>query len=103
MFLGLHLLAGKYLFNDALLINNKGGADGTFGFFAVHHLLAPGTHRLQQRLVDISNQRERQFMLLLEQDGVASGLCWKMKAWFLSLTDMWICSGIFGNRKRSDG
>ena len=46
MLLGLHLLAGKDLLDDALLINNKGGADGAFSLLAVHHLLAPGTHRL---------------------------------------------------------
>ena len=28
VFLGLHLLTSKYLLDDALLINNKGGADG---------------------------------------------------------------------------
>ena len=66
MFFGLHLFACKYLLYDALLINNKGGADGAFGLLAVHHLLAPSTHCLQQRLVHVSNQRERQFVLLLE-------------------------------------
>ena len=68
VFLGLHLLTSKYLLDDALLINNKGGADGALGLLAVHHLLTPSTHRLQQRLVNVSNQRERQLMLLLKLD-----------------------------------
>ena len=45
VFLGLHLLTSKYLLDDALLINNKGGADGAFSLLAVHHLFTSGTHR----------------------------------------------------------
>ena len=41
---GFDLLANKDLLDDALLIYNKGGADGALGLLAIHHLLAPGTH-----------------------------------------------------------
>ena len=46
VFLGLHLLAGENLFDDALLINNKGGADSTHRLLTIHRLLTPGTHGL---------------------------------------------------------
>ena len=42
MFLGLHLLAGKNLLNDAFFVDDKGGADGT------HSLLTNGQYRLSE-------------------------------------------------------
>ena len=41
---GFHLLAGKDLFDDTLFVDDKGGADGTHGLFAIHVLFAPCTH-----------------------------------------------------------
>ena len=66
MFFGLDLLASKDLFDDAFFINDKGGSDSAKGLLTIHHLLAPGTHRFHQRLIDIGNQREGQLVLLLE-------------------------------------
>ena len=66
VFLRLNLLACKYLLNDALLVNDKGGADGALSLLAVHHLLAPSTHGLHQGLIHIGNQGEGQSVLLLE-------------------------------------
>ena len=66
MLLGLHLLTSEDLLDDALLINNKGSANGAHGLLAIHILLTPGAHRLQELVVDVSNQGERQLMLLLE-------------------------------------
>ena len=58
MLFGLHLFAGKDLFNDAFFVDDKGGADGAHGLFAIHRFLAPCAHRLQKCVVDIGNQGE---------------------------------------------
>ena len=60
MLLGLHLLASKDVFDDALLVDDEGSADGAHRLLAVHILLSPSTHRLQERMIHIGNQRKRQ-------------------------------------------
>ncbi len=57
MLLGLHLLACKDLFDDALFVDDKGCSDSSHGLFAIHRLLSPSTHRLQEFMIDVSNQR----------------------------------------------
>ena len=66
MLFGLHLLASEYLLDDTLLIDNKRGADSAHGLLAIHRFLAPGSHGLKQLVIDICNQWERQFILILK-------------------------------------
>lgn len=66
VFLGLHLLASEDVLDDALLVDDESGANRAHRLLAIHVFLAPCAHRLQQRVVNIGNQGERQFVLLLE-------------------------------------
>ena len=66
MLFGLDLLASEDLFDDALFVDDEGGTDGAHGLFAIHGLLTPGAHGLEQGVVDISYQGEGQFVLFLE-------------------------------------
>ena len=63
MLFRLHLLASEDLLDDALFVDDKGGADGSHCLLAIHHFLTPGTHHLHQRLVYISNQGKGQLKL----------------------------------------
>ena len=66
MLFGFHLLASEDPLNDTLLIDDKGGANSSHGLLAVHILLTPGAHRLQQFMVDVGNQGEGQLVFVLE-------------------------------------
>ena len=66
MLFGFDLLAGEDLFDNALFVDDEGGADGAHGLLAIHGLLAPGAHGLEQRVVDIGYQGEGQLVFFLE-------------------------------------
>ena len=66
MLLGVDLLAREDLFDDAVLVDDEGRANGAHRLLSVHRLLTPSPHFFQEFLVHIGNQGERQSMLLLE-------------------------------------
>lgn len=66
MFFGFNLLSSHDLFNDALFVDDEGGADGAHDLLAVHGLLSPGSHGLQQGVVYIGNQGKGQLIFLFE-------------------------------------
>ncbi len=61
MVLGIHLADGVN--DNTLFINNVGGAEGAFGHFAVHLLLAPGFVGLEYGEVGVGDEVEGQLVL----------------------------------------
>ena len=74
MRLGVHLADG--IDDNALLINDVGGAEGAFGHLAVHFLLTPGLVGFQDGEVGIGDEVEGQLVLgdepLVRGGGVAA-------------------------------
>ena len=64
--LHLDLLWRDYALNHSVLINDKGGAEGAHVGAAVHLLLAPHAKLLDESLLRVGNEVERQFVLCYE-------------------------------------
>ena len=64
MRLGLDFFRGEDLLYHSFFINDKGGAESSHILAAIHALLSPYAHLIDQQLVRIGNQRERQLMFL---------------------------------------
>ena len=63
MFLGLDFLGQQDAFDDALFVDDEGGAEGSEILAAVHRLFTPGTEGLIEVHVGVGNEVEGQLVL----------------------------------------